>query len=251
MGASLKEEIYKFYHEKIALYGILTMLALMIYNALTANITRSTLAFGFGSVEWIPIILIAVGSAFFDMEYSNNTIIMMIYKNSRKLKIYLAKFIVVFVYSLILTVLAILFTFILNELFIPVTLKWDVNFYRYTLWSAFLLNMMGTVIYSFFIVGLSFMLIMLVKVNAVVICVGLALAFFGTSFSIGIMEALPSLINITKWNPLSMIFISQQLTRNSLSLRSNLTDIQLIMATFIYGILFAILGFYLFKHRRV
>lgn len=251
MGASLKEEIYKFYHEKIALYGILTMLALMIYNALTANITRSTLAFGFGSVEWIPIILIAVGSAFFDMEYSNNTIIMMIYKNSRKLKIYLAKFIVVFVYSLILTVLAILFTFILNELFIPVTLKWDVNFYRYTLWSAFLLNMMGTVIYSFFIVGLSFMLIMLVKVNAVVICVGLALAFFGTSFSIGIMEALPSLINITKWNPLSMIFISQQLTRNSLSLRSNLTDIQLIIATFIYGILFAILGFYLFKHRRV
>lgn len=175
----------------------------------------------------------------------------MIYKNSRKLKIYLAKFIVVFVYSLILTVLAILFTFILNELFIPVTLKWDVNFYRYTLWSAFLLNMMGTVIYSFFIVGLSFMLIMLVKVNAVVICVGLALAFFGTSFSIGIMEALPSLINITKWNPLSMIFISQQLTRNSLSLRSNLTDIQLIIATFIYGILFAILGFYLFKHRRV
>ena len=251
MGASLKEEIYKFYHEKIALYGILTMLDLMIYNALTANITRSTLAFGFGSVEWIPIILIAVGSAFFDMEYSNNTIIMMIYKNSRKLKIYLAKFIVVFVYSLILTVLAILFTFILNELFIPVTLKWDVNFYRYTLWSAFLLNMMGTVIYSFFIVGLSFMLIMLVKVNAVVICVGLALAFFGTSFSIGIMEALPSLINITKWNPLSMIFISQQLTRNSLSLRSNLTDIQLIIATFIYGILFAILGFYLFKHRRV
>ncbi|RMC39100.1 MULTISPECIES: ABC transporter permease [unclassified Lactobacillus] len=251
MGVSLKEEFYKFYHQKVAMYGVITMLVLMVYSALTTNITKNTLAFGFGSVEWIPIILIAVGSAFFAMEYSNNTIIMLIYKNSSKLKIYLAKLIVVFVYGFILTIGAILFTFILNWLFVPGGFSWGAAFHAHTLRDALILNMFGEVIYSVFIIGLSFMLTMLVKINAVVICIGLALAFFGASLSAGLMSSLPSLVKIIKWNPLNMIFISQQLTRSSIILKSNLTNMQLIVTTLIYGILFAIIGYYLFKNRRV
>ncbi|RMC24146.1 MULTISPECIES: ABC transporter permease [unclassified Lactobacillus] len=251
MGVSLKGEFYKFYHQKVAMYGVVTMLVLMVYSALTTNITKNTLAFGFGSVEWIPIILIAVGSAFFAMEYSNNTIIMLIYKNSSKLKSYLAKFIVVFVYGFILTISAVLFTFILNWLLVPGEFSWGATFHAHTLRDALMLNMFGEVIYSVFIIGLSFMLTMLVKINAVVICVGLALAFFGASLSAGLMSSLPSLVTIIKWNPLNMIFISQQLTRSSIILKSNLTNMQLIVATLIYGILFAIIGYYLFKNRRV
>ncbi|MBA1392991.1 ABC transporter permease [Bombilactobacillus bombi] len=251
MRTSLKEEIFKFYHQKIALYGLVTMLLLMIYSVLTKNITKSMLAVGFGSIEWIPIILIAVGSAFFAMEYTNNTIIMLMYKHSSKIKIYLAKFLVVVIYGLILTVVAILFTLVLKLLLVPGEFSWSANFQEHALWVDLLLNMAGVVIYSLFIVGLSFMLIMLVKVNAVVICVGLSLAFFGASFSSGLMTALPSLIGLTKWNPLSLIFISQQLTRSSISLKSNLTDVQLVVATIIYSIFFAVLGYYLFKHRRV
>lgn len=95
------------------------------------------------------------------------------------------------------------------------------------------------------------MLIMLVKVNAIVICIGLFLGYIGSSISVALMEIFPSAINIIKWNPLSMIFISQQLTRSSLTVTSHLSNIQLIIATVMYGIVFSTIGYFVFKHRRV
>ncbi|EGF47177.1 hypothetical protein AAULR_26031 [Lacticaseibacillus rhamnosus MTCC 5462] len=43
--------------------------------------------------------IIAIGSSFFEMEYRNNTILMLLYKNSSKLKIYIAKFLTIFLYG--------------------------------------------------------------------------------------------------------------------------------------------------------
>lgn len=64
MRNSLTEEFYKFNHQKVLLYGILTLLFLMIYGGVSSDVTQASLVFGFGAVQWIPIILIAVGSAF-------------------------------------------------------------------------------------------------------------------------------------------------------------------------------------------
>lgn len=251
MLTALKEETYKFCHEKIALLGLLVLLVTTLYSTLTKTINKSTLIFAFGAIEWIPVIIIAVGAAFFEMEYDNKTIVMLLYKNSSKLKIYLAKFLVVFCYSIALALGAILLTFLLSLLTVPGQYHWLAYYQGHTILTDLLLNLFGAVIYCFFIVGLSVMLIMLVKANTVVICIGLVLAYFGASFSTALMHTFPTAVEILKWNPLNMIFISQQLTRGSFALKSNLTNFQLIIATVVYGIIFGLLGYYLFKRRRV
>ena len=117
MPISFKQEIYKFRHENIALYGLIILIVTMIYNFFTNPITRQSLGYGFGANEWIPLIVITVASAIFSMEYKNNTIIMLEYKTSSKFQIYFSKFLVVLVYSFLLTVIAFLLTLILSMFF--------------------------------------------------------------------------------------------------------------------------------------
>ena len=251
MLISFKQEIYKFRHENIALYGLIILIVTMIYNFFTKTITRQSLDYGFGAIEWIPLIVITVASAIFSMEYKNNTIIMLEYKTSHKFQIYFAKFLVVLIYSFFLTVIAFLLTLILSMFFNATRYDCLVNQKGQILLNNLLINLAGALIYSFFSIGLSFMLIMLVKNNAIVVCFGIVLAFFGASFSKGLMQTFPHFISTIKWNFLNMTFISQQLSNPSLSLKSHLSSLELIIANIIYGIIFMVLGYYLFKHRRV
>ena len=251
MNTNFKREIYKFSHENIALYGLIVLIVTMTYNFFTKPITRQSLGYGFGANEWIPLIVITVASAVFSMEYKNNTIIMLEYRTSSKYQIYFAKFWVVLIYSFFLTVIAFLLTLILSMFFNAARYDWLVNKNGNNLLNDLLINLAGALIYSFFSIGLSFMLIMLVKNNAVVVCFGIVLAFFGASFSRGLMQSFPNFIGTIKWNFLNMIFISQQLSNPSLSLKSNLSSVELIIANIVYGIIFVVWGYYLFKHRRV
>ncbi|SPD94632.1 hypothetical protein LAP9435_2977 [Lactiplantibacillus plantarum] len=52
----------------------------MSYSAMTTKVSALQLVFEFGAVQWIVIILIAVGSAFFAMEYQNHTMLLLVYK---------------------------------------------------------------------------------------------------------------------------------------------------------------------------
>lgn len=251
MLISFKQEIYKLRHENIALYGLIILIVTMIYNFFTNPITSQSLSYGFGAIEWIALIVITVASAIFSMEYKNNTIIMLEYKTSSKFQIYFSKFLVVLIYSFLLTVIAFLLTLMLSVIFNTGRYDWLAVHNGHTLLNGLLTNLAGALIYSFFSIGLSFMLIMLVKNNAVVVCFGIVLAFFGASFSKGLMQTFPHFISTIKWNFLNMIFISQQLSNSSLSLKSHLSSLELIIANIIYGIAFMVLGYYLFKHRRV
>ncbi|MBH9989243.1 MULTISPECIES: ABC transporter permease [unclassified Lactobacillus] len=251
MLISFKQEIYKLRHENIALYGLIILIVTMIYNFFTNPITSQSLSYGFGAIEWIPLIVITVASAIFSMEYKNNTIIMLEYKTSSKFQIYFSKFLVVLVYSFLLTVIAFLLTLMLSVIFNTGRYDWLAVHNGHTLLNGLLANLAGALIYSFFSIGLSFMLIMLVKNNSVVVCFGIGLAFFGASFSKGLMQTFPHFISTIKWNFLNMTFISQQLSKPSLSLKSNLSSLELIIANIVYGIIFMVLGYYLFKHRRV
>lgn len=90
MKNDLVQEFYKFKHQRIPLYGVITLLVLMLYSAFSGTkISETTIAQGFGVGQWIVLIIITVGSTFFEMEYENNTIVALLYKNSSKVKIYL------------------------------------------------------------------------------------------------------------------------------------------------------------------
>ncbi|MFT8661498.1 ABC transporter permease, partial [Liquorilactobacillus ghanensis] len=168
------------------------------------------------------------------------------------LKIYVAKLLIIFLYGVLLAIIAILFTFILKFVLLGNKYSWLTTYLgRGTLLHILILNMVGTIVYSTFIVTLSFMLIMLVRVNVAVIGIGLAIGFLGSSISVALMKSFSSLVGILKWNPLNMIFVMQQLSNSSYAHISNLSTVQIVLATILYGSIFAEVGFVLFKHRRV
>lgn len=112
MKTNLKQESFKFIHQNSTILGIVILILLMTYSALTSRINKTQIIFEFGAIQWIPIILIAISSAFFLIEYKNNTILMLLYKNSNKFKIYISKFLILWLYSLFLSIVATLYTFI-------------------------------------------------------------------------------------------------------------------------------------------
>lgn len=247
---SLRAELFKFSHQKSALAGILILILLMVYSVLTTKVDSTQVIFEFGAVQWIPIIMIAVGSTFFAMEYQNRTILILLYKNTKRWQIYWAKLTIVWLYSLVLTLIAILLTIVLKSLLVRTPWSALISNHQ-TLLTLLIGNVIGTVIYALFIVTLSFMLIMLIKINVAVIGIGLALGFLGAGVSVALMDAFTSLIPILRWNPLNMIFITQQLANPVYTTVSHLSSFEIIGGNLSYAAIFIILGYGLFKKRRI
>lgn len=252
MKASLTEEVFKFSHQKTAIAGIIILLVLMSYNALTATRNVTQLIFEFGAVQWIPIIIIGVGSAFLAMEYQHHTILMLLYKKTQKWQVYFAKLLVIWLYSVVLTLVALLFTLLLKTLLVGSQHAWLTPVIgQHTQLALLLGNVLGTLVYALFIVTLSFMLMMLLRLNAAVIGVGLALGFLGAGISVALMQSLGALATFIRWNPLNMIFVTQQLANPPYAAVSQLSNAEIISGNLLYAGLFGLIGYWLFKHRRV
>ncbi|MFD1417954.1 ABC transporter permease [Companilactobacillus keshanensis] len=247
MKNNLIQELYKLIHQKMTLYGAICLLLLMNYVAITNSNTKSIISQGFGSGQWITIIVITISSNFLAMEYRDNTIITLMYKNRNKWQIYFSKFVVLILYTLFLVILGFVFTLIIKVLIIGNRYSWD----QQTLLIELLLNMLGTVIYSFFIISLELLLISFVKVNAAVIGIGLAIGFFGASISNVLLSVFSNLNRIIAWNPLNMINIMNQLSHPNYSQFTKLTNNQFVIGNIIYTTLFLAIGYFIFKKRRV
>lgn len=252
MKINLSHEFYKFAHRKIPLYGILILLALMLYTIGSSNeISRSLVSQGFGVGQWAIIIVIAISSDMIAMEWRNNTMATLLYKTSHRSILYIAKFIVLVVYSAILLVFGTIFSFIIKFLMIGSKYSWQDDYHGHPLVNALFLNMGGTMIYLVFVIALSLMLILLIKNNATVIIIGLAIGFLGSDLSSLAMSAFPGLKSVLAWNPLNMINIITQLSNNEITKITYLTNLELIIANLVYDTVFFLIGMLLFKKRSV
>lgn len=252
MKNNLREEIYKFRHQGTPYYGIVALILLMIYTAISGKINSNIISMGFGAGQWIIIILITVASNFIDMEYRNNTITTLFYKHSRKSQIYIAKFLIIALYGLGLIMLGILSTLVMKQLLVGAKYSWEtVYMAKKILLNSLLLNMLGAFIYALFISALAFFLINLLKINAAVIGIGLAIGFLGLDISNAVITAFPNLMGIIKWNPLNMISVIAQLSDTSYTKFSYLSNNQLVWGNLIYIVIFLVGGNLLFNKRRV
>ncbi|GLB47335.1 membrane protein [Philodulcilactobacillus myokoensis] len=246
MKFSLQQEFYKFNHQKISFYGLIILLILMIYSAFSNKTSTDTIIQNFGAGQWLTIIVITISSTFLSMEYTNNTILTLFYKRPNKFVIYFSKLFVLVIYSAISLVLSVFVTFILKELIVGGQYHWS------DLVSALFLNVLGTFIYLMFIITLALLLISVFKNNAVVVGLGLFNSFLGASLSSAIMSDFPGSISLLKWNPFNMIYIMNQLSFPKDFIKiSYLSNLQIIIANIFYIVLFGLLGYSMFKKRRV
>lgn len=252
MKNSLKQELYKFRHQRIPLYGGIALVVLMLYSAVSSsNPSRMLIAQGFGAGQWLTIIMIAIASTFVAMEYQNRTIMTLFYKNSNKSAIYFAKFIVMLIYGALMSLLGLVLTFVLKAVMVGSKYSWGAMYGQHSLLIDLLLNTAGFYIYLLFIIAVAFLLITLIRVNAAVVDIGLVIIFMGAEFSSLVMSALPHFSAIIKWNPLNMVFVINQFANSSYEKYSNLSLPQIIIGNLIYAVIFIAIGDVLFKRRRV
>jgi ABC-2 type transport system permease protein len=224
----------------------------MLYTIGSSDkITPFLITQGFGAGQWATVIIIAISSDMIAMEWRNHTMATLMYKTSNKSILYLAKFIVLTVYSFVLLVCGTIFAFIIKALIIGSRFSWQLNYHGHSLASALLLNMAGTMIYSLFIISLALMFILWIRNNAAVIMIGLAIGFLGSDLSNLAMSAFSGLKPILAWNPLNMINIITQLSDSGMTKVTCLTNSELIIANLVYAIVFFWIGNLIFKKRSI
>ncbi|QIL50322.1 ABC transporter permease subunit [Weissella coleopterorum] len=241
--SKLKSEFRKFVRQSLGKWGFVMLVSLMIYFAITTNNIKMAFQSGFGSTQWVTIIMMMVAGNFMDMEYANGTILNLFYKQDHKLTIYINKLFVVSVYGILLVLFSLILTLMVGYLFGDSFSINQVN--------ELLINFFGTLIYSFFMIALSFLLLPIFKSNIAVVGSGLFMGFLGTTISGFIMQLIPNFHNILKWNPLNMIYIISQLNNSKFKYISGLSSIDLIIGNITYSLLFLYFGYLLFKKRRI
>lgn len=252
MITTIKQELFKFWHQRIPLYGVMALLLLMLEATFSRPITPRIIAQGFGLGQWTLLIIITLSSTFLSMEYKNNTICTMFYKSSSKSYIYLSKYFIVIGYGIFLLLLGLALTIFLKITIVGDKYSWNMIYQNHrSLLTTLLLNLIGNGLYLFFMVSLCFMLISIVKINVAVIGLGMAIGFIGNSLSGIIMTAFPNMSFIWKWNPLNMINIINQLPKPNNIAISQLSNLQIIIGVIVDTLIFLGLGYWLFKKRRV
>lgn len=248
MGNNLSQEIYKFTHQRTSLYGLLVMIALMLYSSIPAyKVNPFLITQGFGAIQWCAIIMVAVSADSISMEYRNNTMVTLLFKSNHPFTIYFAKLITLVVYGITLLLAGFIYSLILM-LLLGNNYSWSDNFHGYSLITALGYNFLGAFIYLLFTISLSLLLVILLKSNSIVIIIGLAVDFLGANFSGLLMNILPK--QLWAWNPLNMINIIVQLSNQSVIKITHLSNFELFLGNGCYTLLFIILGLWAFKNYQ-
>lgn len=253
MIIELKREFYKFNHLRLPKYSFWAILLLTIYGALPTDfVTLSTIANGFGVFQWIVIIMIGSSAESLAFEYRYHTIIPTIYRCSKRADVYLAKVTILVLYSALLIILGFFETLLVKVLLFRNQYNmWTTIYHHQRLLNVLLINACGAFIYILFVVALGLLLFILFKNSALVIAIGIFLAFMGAWISDGIMNSLLEINKIWAWNPLNMINVVTQLSSSGISKTVCLSAPQLIVGNLIYTLIFALLGILVLEKRSI
>lgn len=143
MQNNLKQEFFKFSHQRIPIVGIIALIILMLYSAVSGSgVNQALIAQGFGAGQWVTIIMITISSTFVAMEYENNTIATLFYKSSSKAKIYMAKFLIIVLYGVALLLVSIVTTMIFKVTFVGGQYHWTEAYQQSNLIGTLFLNLL-------------------------------------------------------------------------------------------------------------
>lgn len=249
MRDSLYRELYKFTHKKITWFAPMIMVGFMVFMVSYPGARLLTML-TYDSSDAITLVLVIVGSTMFSMEFQNNAILTLLYKSPKKIDVYVAKLITIFVYDIILHCLALLLTIVLEFTIKPVS--W-MSVYQYH--QPLLVNMILAtgidIITSMLIISLIFLASTLINSNATVITVTMVIVFFGRGISADLMNYNSPLKPLARWNPLNMTMLTSQYGNYSMYHETTiLTNFQILFGAMAYVIVFLGLGYLVFRKKR-
>lgn len=255
---SLKQEFYKFFHQKSILYITMVLPVLMLLIAFTnPTDVKWMIDNNFGAANWNIFIAVGVGANLFSMEYKNNTLITLLYKNKNRRMIYVSKLVVMLVYSIFLQllsmILTILFTFVLfRDQYNLFSTQLGAHPLIYVICTTAIISLIGLI----FMVTVTFMIASFTRGSSMAIIIGLAIAFFGQSLAELIINSSGKFAEIIRWNPLNMTNVVGQLTFHGEDYEyihkiTHLNNSQMLTGTFFYSMSFLIIGYLVFRRKRI
>lgn len=250
MRDMIYQEFYKFKKLRSVYFGILFVIIMIIYTALTSENSANMFIVGFGMAQWIGMILITISSYFILMECDYNTIIQIIYKNNSKFKIYFSKLWIIIIYSIILHLIGFTLTMLIKFLYFNNSYNISDQIYNKSLFESLIINTFGSFAMNLLLCSIIFLLANITYSNVVVVGTGLCFSFFGNSVMSAVMSALKFTKPILKWNPFNMFSIMKQLPNGRYNHAIELNNLSLVIGTFAYIIVFLYMGFICFKKRR-
>ncbi len=253
MVYSIKQELYKLAHRKITWISAILLLFLMVFTgfAMAEDTKKLVLALTYDSSDFIMFILVIVGATSFSMEFQNNAILTLLYKSANKIEVYLSKYLAIFIYDLFLHVLAIFYTVTLRYTIFRSNVDWNtIYLYHQPIWANMLTASAIDVVTTMLIITIVFLLSCLINSNAIVITVSLLVTFMGQGISSDLTRR-QMLVGIMKWNPFNMVNLTRQYGNYiTYVITTHLSNLQLLLGSLIYIIIFFIIGYLIFRKKR-
>lgn len=256
MFVSIAREFKKMSKRKISWISLIFTFIFMLILGLSLRSEYNKLlimgSFGLDTIS--PFLLILVGSTIFSMEFKNNTIWLLIYKSKNKNIAFLAKVITLFLYDILLHLVAIIYTMILSITTLNINISSWFNIYQYN--EPLIINLLKTsmldIIATTIVISFVFLLSILIKSSEVVTTVSILTVFMGNGISNSIIYSYKSLMNIARWNPLNISthLTTQYYNYNSYHDITRLSNVQMLYGGIGYIILFLLISFIIFKRKR-
>ncbi len=248
------QEFYKLSHRKITYIApFLVPLLMIIFKVVLISEDARLLAMAnYNAAPAILLVLVVVGSSIFSMEYQNKAILTILYKTPSKLNVYLAKFIVVFVYAVIWHVLAIVVTALFQLTPYALDINWFATYqYGRTLLTNMIQLNLISLVTSLLIISFIFVTSCLINKNAIVVTTNIVIIFMGQDFSTSLLRERVALSHILKWNPLNMLALTEQFYNYEMYHENTmLNNPQIVSGTLSYIALFSLLGYLIFRKKR-
>ncbi|WP_158727608.1 ABC transporter permease [Levilactobacillus enshiensis] len=256
MRKTLWREIFKFKHQRLAWVTPLLVALLMGGVALTTHrMTLSDQKFyvtsGYVGFQWSILFLIVISATSVAMEFEYGTIKQLAMQVPHRWLIYVAKFLVVLGYSMLLHVLVVGVTLILKVSGDP-RMHWQ-TIYRYhqslgcNLGINALLDLYGGVL----IVSLVFLLASCSRHGATAIAVGVGACFMGEGLSSLLLGSFKAFVPWLKWNPFNMFYLQEEYGNPDYRTMTHLTIRQLEIGNVVWTLLFIGIGAVIFSRRRL
>lgn len=130
MKITFSHELYKMAHQRSSWLAFIILFGLMIYSAIPiAYINKNLISQGFGSGQWVIIIMIALSANLVAIEFRNNTMATLLYKSPNRQSVFLAKLITLILYSLLLLLASFVFALIIKLIFVNGKFSWGLIYH--------------------------------------------------------------------------------------------------------------------------
>lgn len=257
MGQLIKQEIFKFRHQRIAWLAPVILTLLMGGLAMTAHGASSGdqkfyISSAYGGFQWLTILIIVIGSGCVTMEFEYGTIKQLATQVNHRWTIFVGKYVLVLGYSLLLHGLAVVVTLLL-KVGAGRGLHWQTSYlYHQSLLANLVTNALLDMYGGVMIVGLVFLLASFSRNSAAAIAIGVGACFMGEGVSSLLLQSFKSLVPLMKWNPFNMFFLQEEYGNPSYQQNvTHLTIQQLSVGNLVWALCFVGVGAMIFSRRQI